>query len=53
MIFTRNGQDTVKCALCGLYQYNAPKVETGREVRTIATVHEGITSKKRTAILPA
>lgn len=47
---TRNGQDCVYCA-CGRFQYNAPKTETGREVRTVSTVHEAIRPKKRARIL--
>jgi hypothetical protein len=35
-IETRNGQDCVFCD-CGRYQYNAPKSETGREVRSVRT----------------
>lgn len=49
-IETKNGQDCVYC-VCGTYQYNAPKTETGRAVRTVATVHAAIGSKKRAAIL--
>jgi 5-methylcytosine-specific restriction endonuclease McrA len=30
-----NGQDTVRCASCGRFQYNAPRTETGRAVRSI------------------
>ena len=47
---TKNGQDCIYCA-CGKYQYNAPKVETGREARTITTVHEAIRPKQRARIL--
>ena len=31
-----NGQDTVRCAWCKTFCYNAPKAETGRETRTLA-----------------
>jgi len=34
---TRNSQDCVFCAGCGRFQYNAPKVETGRAVRSLRT----------------
>jgi len=34
---TRNGQDCVFCLNCGRLAYNAPKTETGREVRTLRT----------------
>lgn len=30
------GQDTVRCAECNLFQYNAPRTETGRRVRSIS-----------------
>lgn len=50
-IETRNGQDCVYCATCGKWQYNAPKTETGREVRTVSTVHEALKPKQRARIL--
>ena len=49
-ITTRNSQDCVYC-VCGRYQYNAPKVETGRKVRTVSTVHDAIKPKLRAKIL--
>jgi hypothetical protein len=36
-ITTRNGQDTVRCAQCQRYCYNAPRSETGRERRSLST----------------
>lgn len=36
-IETRSGQDCVFCSTCGKFCYNAPRVETGREVRKLAT----------------
>jgi hypothetical protein len=50
-IETRNGQDCVFCNCCERFQYNAPKTETGREVRTVTTVHNGIKPKQRARIL--
>lgn len=50
-IITVNGQDTVRCADCDRYQYNAPKTETGRKPRTVQTVHDGITAKLRARVL--
>lgn len=50
-IETRNGQDCVFCLGCGRFQYNAPRVETGRKVRTVSTVHEGIKPNQRARIL--
>ena len=50
-IETRGGQDCVFCNSCDSFQYNAPKVETGRAVRTCSTVHNGIKPKQRARIL--
>lgn len=50
-IVERNGQDTVRCLACDRHCYNAPRTETGREVRSVTTVHNGIKSKLRTKIL--
>ena len=36
-IETRNGQDCVFCVKCGRHCYNAPRSETGREVRSLRT----------------
>lgn len=36
-IETRNGQDCIFCLDCGKFCYNAPRAETGREVRSIRT----------------
>jgi 5-methylcytosine-specific restriction endonuclease McrA len=36
-ITTVNGQDTVRCAHCHRFCYNAPRTETGREQRTLRT----------------
>lgn len=36
-IETRNGQDCVLCLACGRHNYNAPRTETGREIRTLRT----------------
>jgi len=36
LIFTKNGQDTVRCARCNRYAgYNAPRTETGRPRRSL------------------
>ena len=50
-IETRGGQDCVFCDQCGSWNYNAPRVETGRKQRTIATVHEAITPRIRALVL--
>ena len=49
-IETRGGQDVVRCEKCGLFQYNAPKVETGRAVRSVSSVHEALKPKQKVAI---
>jgi hypothetical protein len=50
-IIEKNGQDTVRCSTCNRHQYNAPRVETGREPRTVTTVHNGIKPAQRARIL--
>lgn len=50
-IETRGGQDCVYCCGCGRHQYNAPKTETGRAVRSLSTTHAAIRPKLRTAVL--
>jgi 5-methylcytosine-specific restriction endonuclease McrA len=36
-IETRSGQDCVFCLACGRHNYNAPRTETGRDVRSLRT----------------
>jgi 5-methylcytosine-specific restriction endonuclease McrA len=50
-IVTKSGQDCVYCVSCNAHQYNAPKVETGRAVRTVTTIHNGIKPNQRNRIL--
>ncbi len=47
----KNGQDTVRCAVCNRFCYNAPRVETGRAVRTVSTVHKAVSPQLRARIL--
>lgn len=47
---TRGGQDCVFCNDCGKHNYNAPKTETGREVRTLRT-RPDIKPGQRTRVL--
>lgn len=51
-VTTKGNQDCVYCD-CGKFQYNAPKTETGREVRSVSTVHKGIKSKRIRILLRA
>ena len=43
-------QDCVYCD-CGKFQYNAPRVETGKEVRSVQTTHKLITPAVRAKVL--
>lgn len=48
----RGGQDVVLCGSCGKPAgYNAPKTETGRAVRTVTTVHNGVKPAQRSRII--
>lgn len=51
-IIERSGQDTVRCARCDRWCYNAPRTETGRKQRSLST-REGITPGQRARILEA
>lgn len=44
-------QDVVRCANCNAFQYNAPRVETGKAVRSVSSVHDAVTGRKRAEIL--
>lgn len=46
-VISTNGQDIVRCRVCKRYLYNAPRTETGREIRTLLTTHDGISAKQR------
>jgi hypothetical protein len=50
-IVEKGAQDCVYCCACGRFQYNAPRTETGKAVRSVSTVHKAITPKKRARIL--
>ena len=50
-VVSRGAQDTVRCSTCDTFLYNAPRVETGRAVRTTKTVHNGIKNKQRARVL--
>lgn len=45
------GQDCVYCIGCGKHAYNAPRTETGKEKRSVTTVHEQIKPKMRIRVL--
>lgn len=51
VIVEKNGQDTVRCAACNAFAYNAPRTETGRAQRSVSTVHAGIKPGKRSRVL--
>lgn len=44
-------QDVVRCARCNKFQYNAPRTETGKAVRSVSTTHAAIGPKRRAEIL--
>lgn len=50
-ITERGAQDVVRCSVCDTWQYNAPRVETGKAVRSVASVHDAINGRKRAEIL--
>lgn len=50
-IQTKSGQDCVFCTGCNAFAYNAPRVETGRAVRSVSTVHSGIKPKQRARLI--
>lgn len=50
-ITERGAQDVVRCAACQAFQYNAPRTETGKAVRTVKTVHDAIKPKTRARVL--
>ena len=51
VIKPRGFQDCVFCRGCQAFQYNAPRVETGRELRSVQTVHSAIKPKLRARVL--
>ena len=51
VIETRSGQDCVFCKECRKWNYNQPKTESGRAVRSTQTVHASIKPKLRAKIL--
>ena len=50
-VLERNGQDTVRCVSCDRFQYNAPRTETGRAVRSVSTIHAAVRPKQRARII--
>jgi 5-methylcytosine-specific restriction endonuclease McrA len=36
-IIEKNGQDVVRCVTCDNWDHNAPRVETGRAIRSVST----------------
>ncbi len=44
-------QDTVRCCACDAFVYNAGRVETGKEQRSVTTVHNGVRPSKRHRVL--
>lgn len=50
-IVEKGAQDCVYCIGCDRWQYNAPRTETGKAVRSVSTVHKAIRPKQRARIL--
>jgi len=49
-IYPKGNQDCVFCLNCSKFQYNAPRTETGREVRTLQTIRH-ISPSQRSRLL--
>jgi hypothetical protein len=45
------GQDCAFCQECRTFQYNAPRTEPGRAIRTVSAVHSLVSKKRRYRIL--
>jgi 5-methylcytosine-specific restriction endonuclease McrA len=50
-LIEKGAQDCVYCGECDAWQYNAPRTETGKAVRSVTTIHNGIKPKQRARIL--
>lgn len=50
-IIEKGTNDLVYCRDCDKFQYNAPRVETGKAVRSVSTTHKGVKPKQRARIL--
>lgn len=44
-------QDTVRCARCDRFCYNAPRTETGMKPRSVQSTHEAIKPQQRARII--
>jgi ribosomal protein S27E len=51
VIQSRNGQATVRCAICDKHLYNAPRTETGERQRDSSTVRKGIKPSQQARVL--
>lgn len=38
----RGGQNTIRCTICNVHIYNAPKTDTGQRPRTVRTLRQGV-----------
>ncbi len=50
-IQTAGGQDCVRCTACNKFQYNAPRIETGRAPRTTQTIHSTVKPATRYLVI--
>lgn len=51
VLVTKGNQTTVRCAVCFVFLYNAPKTETGQKVRNVKTLRRSIRPKQQARIL--
>ena len=51
VVTVKSSQNSVRCAKCDRYSYNAPKVETGQVARSLRTIRTGIKPSQQSRIL--
>lgn len=51
VLITKGHQDTLRCARCDRFLYNAPRTETGTKPRTVKTLRRSIRPKQQARIL--
>lgn len=50
-ITERGTQDVVRCSSCATYQYNAPRTETGKAIRSVSTIHDAMKPRTRAVVI--
>lgn len=51
IVYTKGGQDVVRCESCSRFAYNQPKTESGRATRSLQTTHKAIKPKLRMRVI--